>query len=385
MKSLLSYLLIILLACGTMTVTIEPAFAKKKASTTAKTPKKKKKAITKAKKKKPTKAQKEAEKKKKFAENQKKKAKYVRETLKWGVHKNRIDAINRIEYIKDKGVKKDLYLYLVKVMDTEADADTLKKALTVLGEYKIKEAESLMIKSLDNDSDDVKIAAIHGINKIKAVKAKKKLLKAIKAQDFSKDSRYTNALLISLGNFKAVELIEFAKKTFEDTKTTKILRQNLVLFFGRLKSKKPKDFLLKLYKDKEEDLTLRAYAVNSLGKLNIKEATPAIKKMIAEIDLYSFKKKKKYYNLKIYSIQALVKMGDKAATPILMNALRSDNAMVRYRSIKLIKELKDKRTIDILKYKMKYDPSKKVRKEAEKALKELGVDVKKLKEKDENK
>ncbi len=41
----------------------------------------------------------------------------------------------------------------------------------------------------------------------------------------------------------------------------------------------------------------------------------------------------------------------------------------------MMKELKDKRTIDILKYKMKYDPSPKVQKAAKEALKEMGEQV----------
>jgi hypothetical protein len=53
---------------------------------------------------------------------------------------------------------------------------------------------------------------------------------------------------------------------------------------------------------------------------------------------------------------------------------------VRLKAITLIKEFKDKRTIDILKYKMKYDQNDKVRAEAKKALKEMGVEVKEEKE-----
>jgi HEAT repeat protein len=56
-----------------------------------------------------------------------------------------------------------------------------------------------------------------------------------------------------------------------------------------------------------------------------------------------------------------------------MNSLRSDNSDVRYKAILLIKDFNDERTIDILKYKMKNDPSAKVRNAARKALEDKGL------------
>ena len=75
----------------------------------------------------------------------------------------------------------------------------------------------------------------------------------------------------------------------------------------------------------------------------------------------------------MHSVAALVEMGDTDSIPLLMNSLRSDNAGVRFKAVNLIKEFNDERTIDILKYKMKNDPSKKVRKAARKALEEKGL------------
>jgi HEAT repeat protein len=158
------------------------------------------------------------------------------------------------------------------------------------------------------------------------------------------------------------------------------LREYFVLFLGNTGSKKSKDFLLELYKDEEENKTIRAYAVNAISKLGIKEAAPDIKEVLKQIDSYSFKKKKRFYSLSIYSITALVKLGDSEALPRLIDSLKSNNMAIRLRAIKLLKDLKDKRTIDILKYKIKYDPSVKVQKAAKEALKGMGIDVDKEKE-----
>jgi HEAT repeat protein len=53
-----------------------------------------------------------------------------------------------------------------------------------------------------------------------------------------------------------------------------------------------KDFLVSLYKDDEEDMTIRSYAAKSIAKLKIKEAAPDIKEVIKDIDSFSFSKKK---------------------------------------------------------------------------------------------
>jgi hypothetical protein len=48
---------------------------------------------------------------------------------------------------------------------------------------------------------------------------------------------------------------------------------------------------------------------------------------------------------------------------------------VRLQAVKLIKDLKDKRTIDILKYKVKHDPSPKVQKAAREALEAMDIKI----------
>ncbi|HNX60727.1 MAG TPA: HEAT repeat domain-containing protein, partial [Spirochaetota bacterium] len=107
----------------------------------------------------------------------------------------------------------------------------------------------------------------------------------------------------------------------------------------------------------------------------IKEAVPEINKFLDEYGSYSFNKKKQYNSLYLYSVSALVKLGDNKAYAHLLDAMKNDNPSTRLRAIKLLKDMKDKRSIDILKYKMQYDPSVQVQKAAKEALTEMGVDV----------
>jgi HEAT repeat protein len=309
-------------------------------------------------------------------EKEKKTADNIEEVLKYGLQKERMIAVNKVLSIKTEATKKRLQALLAGIMKDEKDADVKQKMIMVLGELKSEEAIPAIVASLQSDSEDVRVAAAFALQNIKAVSAKDRLLEELDKQDLSVDSSYTEALIRALGSFGAAELIPRAKKAVEDLKTTRNNREVFVLMLGEIGRKDQGEFLLKLFKDEEEHVTLRSYAVNSIAKIGMKEAGKDINDMINEINSYSYKKKKQYYSLYIYSVAALAKLGDPEAVPHLENALRSDSTEVRIKAAELMKQLKDKRTIDILKYKMEYDPSYKVRKLSREALKEMGVEVK---------
>jgi len=336
----------------------KPAAAKKKAAKKQPAPEKKKKD--------PEKEQ---------LKRDKRNAKKIKEVVSFGIHDERKEAINRILQVKDKGLQKELVDMLLKILPDEINTEVKIKALTVLGEIKAKRGEKVFKKLLGDNAEDVKVAAVYAIKNNEMKSLTKELMTELKKQDLEKDSMYMEALITTLGSFKTAELLEYAKKAISGESTASTIRERFVLYLGKVKNKGSKDFLLKLYTDEEEQLTVRSYAVNALGHMNAKEAIDPIKKILEDIDTYTFKKKKRYFSLSLYSIAALVKLGDKTAVPRLMDSLKSQNPKVRMKAISLLIELKDKRTIDILKYKMKYDPNSRVQKQARKALKKMGVDV----------
>ncbi len=321
------------------------------------------------------------------AEEQKKRdeknTKKIKEVIAYGIHDERKEAVNRILTIKDAALKKELIDLLFEIIPKEFNAEVKVKALTVLGELKPKRGEKVLAPLIKDASEEVRIAAVYTIKNNELKSLKDELIKELKKQDLETDNRFIEALIVTLGDFKAEELADFAREAVSKTGTASTIRERFVLFFGKLKNTKSNDFLLKLYKDDEEELTIRSYAVNSLAHLGAKEAIEPIKKILKDIDTYSFKKKKRFFSLSMYSVAALVKLGDDSAVPRLMDSLKSQNPRVRIKAIDLLKELKDKRTIDILKYKMKYDPSPKVQNAAKAALKEMGIEVEE--DKEENK
>jgi HEAT repeat protein len=323
----------------------------------------------------------EEKKKKEDAEFAKKKSdeskgKWIEETLDYGLNADRKEAINRITLIKDKGVKDKLLKRLIDVIKNESESDVVHKAITICSELDYKEAAGVITDKLEDSTDEMKTAAAYALKKLNAVNSKEKLIKKFKEINLTKDSNFTEASLAALGEFKAVELAPYAKEKIEDNKTTLVTKELLIMFLGNSGAVESKDILMKIYKSEDENQTLRSYAANSLSKMNIKEAAADFKAVIKQIEDYPFKKKQAYYSLYMYSVTALVRLGDKDAAPKVRESLRSNSPAVRLQAIKLLVELKDKSSIDILKYKMKYDPSKKVRKTARKALKEFGVELK---------
>ncbi len=307
-------------------------------------------------------------------DQEEKHVKMIEKTLKYGVHKNRAHAIKMILSLKKDSSKKHLVELLNDQMKTEENVEVKKTAITTVAEIGDTSAMPWILDSIDDKSDDVQIAAVYAIKRMKYTAAKDTLIKKFKEQDLSENNNLIEALVQTLGELDAPEITGYVIESIKDTQTTNSNRQLLVLFLGNVKSQEAKDFLVELLKDSHENKRIRAYAANSLGRIGDPSVATHINKVIDEIETYPFKKRKTFYNLHIYCVAALVKLGDESAIPRLENALQSDNAVVRLRAIKLIQELKNKRTIDILKYKMEYDPSPKVQKAAKEALKEMGVD-----------
>jgi HEAT repeat protein len=308
-------------------------------------------------------------------EAEKKKTEWIKKTIQYGIQDDRIDAIKSTLTLKQPSQKNEIIKLLDELMPQEINPEVKHTAITVVSELKSSSSSSWIVASLNDTSEEVKIAAVYAIDTLKATEAVPQLEAILKAQKFTENSNFTEALIRTLGKLKATQLKDFAIERIKDTKTTDNLRQLFILFLGDLEDIGSKDFLLGIVKDKDEDTTMRSYAAVALAKIGAKDTAGDLMEIIKEIDSYPVNKRKDYYSFSMYCTAALVKMGDSNAIPRLMEALRSNNPVVRLRAVELMKDLKDKRTIDILKYKMQYDPSPKVQKAAKEALKEIGENV----------
>jgi len=302
-----------------------------------------------------------------------KKFKNIMQTLDYGIQKDRKAAIGMINDIKNESYKREILLKITSIATSDSDIEMRKSAITAIGDNKFSDGASAIIAGLEDEASDVKIAACYAVGKLKLQEAKDKLVEVLKKQDLSQSSNFTDAIIIALTELEAKDILEFAATEAKNQKNSKMIRERLLLYIGKCGSAEQFNMLTEIYKDDEEEMSIRSYAVKSMGRLKIKEAIPVIKEVVKEIDSYSFNKRKRYYDLYMQSVTALVELGDESSVSLLMNSLRSDNSDVRYKAILLIKDFNDERTIDILKYKMKNDPSAKVRNAARKALEDKGL------------
>ncbi|HRX15643.1 MAG TPA: HEAT repeat domain-containing protein [Spirochaetota bacterium] len=319
-------------------------------------------------------------------ENDIKGAAYIRKTLKFGMQKERAIAIRNIDRIKTPSLKKELIDEVINNLDDEKNTSVIINTINLASREKRKDAASKLTPFLSHPENDVKIAAVYAIKDLEAKETAPELIKELKSQDFSVNSSFIEGLLVALGTFEEKSLYDFVKKTIEDPDTTPFHRLRLILFLGDSKTNAAAPYLKEVFSNEDEDLSLRSYAVSALSRMDEKSAIADINKEIEKIDSFPFKKKQRYYNFYIYCVTSLVKLGDPKAYPRLEESLKSDNAAVRLQSIQLMKDLKDKRSIDILKYKAEYDQNSKVRNEAKKVLKEqFDVDLDKDKKSDKDK
>ncbi len=312
--------------------------------------------------------------KEKKEESDKKKAEWIENTIKYGTFKEIKDAISYIKTVQNESKKNELAAMLIPILEKSPDYTIIVKICYESDKLSLKGAIPQFIKLLNDSNEDVQIASIVALKNLKATEAKEPLISLLKLQDFKKDTNLTPTILDSLAAFEVNTLFAFTESLLNDKEITKGNRLHLLKYLGDSKTTEAIPLLLKYFNDPEENLTVRSYSVSSLAKINAKEAAPDINKMVKEIDGYPFSKKKDYYGFYMYCISALSKMGDPNVFEQLEKSLKSDNSGVRLQAINLLKELKDKRAIDILKYKAKYDENIKVQAAAKEALKELGID-----------
>ncbi len=306
----------------------------------------------------------------------------IEKTLEYGIQKDRITAMNFIKSIKSDDMKKRVILKVINLIENDPNIEVKKTAITVVGDLKHKEAIPALIKALDDKSDEIQIAACYSLGRLEAHEAKDKTIVLLKKQDLGINSNLTEALIILLTDLKVKDILDYAIESIKDHKTGKMARERFMLYIGKVGSAAQKDFLVEVFNDEAEDMIIRSHAVKALGSLKIKESADDIKKLLNEIEEFPFKKKQSYYNLSMHAVTALVALGDTDSVELLMNSLRSDNASVRLNAVNLIKDFDDERTIDILKYKMKYDPNERVKNAAKKALQDKGL-IEKDKESDD--
>jgi len=166
------------------------------------------------------------------------------------------------------------------------------------------------------------------------------------------------------------------------------LQSEMILSLGKIRYALSGSFLLKFIKAgfKEVDITneklkglpdviipkiLQAYAVNSLGEIDYKEAIPWLKYKVHRYDKLNEREKKQEFSIYIQCIAALAKMKDPSGEKILIKSMRSNSSTVRMRSAKLLSFMRTEKAAKILAYRALRDANSKVAFQCLSALMEM--------------
>lgn len=302
----------------------------------------------------------------------KKKKEVIEKVLKFGSNKERKDAMRELHQLPPEETP-ELLKIISETLINDNDNGIKIACLRTLAEAGAKSESKSILEALNYKSDDVREAALYSIQKLKLEDAKEPVNSLIKTQDFTKNSTITSLIINTIAELGSTkENIGFLEDKLKDRSTSNDVRGSIILLFGKLKESGVESVLIDLAVDDSEDVTIRSYAVNTLGKINSEKSVPKLRNQLEKINESKSKNDiKKYSGLKLYLISALIMLGDKEIVKDLISYAKDDDPNVRIRAIKQLAEIPDKNVMDLIEYKAQRDPSRKVQEYAKKVLEDL--------------
>ncbi|TGN10604.1 HEAT repeat domain-containing protein [Leptospira ilyithenensis] len=307
-----------------------------------------------------------------------KKKDVLSKVLKYGTSQERKQAL--FELLKfPKEHSKELHIQLAEMLKVEKDLGMKVVMLRTVSELGLSENKATIISLFEDPNEDVSKQAVSTAKKLKLTEAVSPLIEKLKKEDFAKNSNATTLYINALAELPGgKDASGFLETKFKEKFNHPDMRAQIALYFGTVGNTNADSILQEAAFDESQPITLRCYAINSLGKLKSASAKPklfelldSLKKTAGKLDA------KKAQSLKIYTIGALVVMGDKEIFQELNEFARDDDAMVRLRAIEHMGNMKDPAALELLEYKKDRDPSPKVQKAAKKAIDQIqGKEIK---------
>ncbi len=280
--------------------------------------------------------------------------------------------------------KKKFYDLLIDISQNETDPTVREAALKFLAEEKVNTnaAVESYKKNIFFDNEKVQIQALKAIEYLELKDLQNEFLELIKKTDFTQNGIFVNALIRTLGilEYNQKEISELLIEKFKDVNTHLEIKRTILLYAGNSKNYEFKSILLEII-EKEEDIYLKSYAINSLGKIylnaNKEEKEEIIQKCKKQYeDILSIndpKERAKYNPLKQHLILTLVRLGDSSVKEEIKKLAMDDDANVRLKALDFIEDLELKEFVDLVYVKYKYDPSKSVKNKAKQLLEKWGI------------
>jgi HEAT repeat protein len=297
---------------------------------------------------------------------------------------DRRNAIRDLKLLK-KEEQSSFYDDLVLIVKTDRDASVREAALRFLAEGAVatEKAKEAYLAGLDDTDRNVRLEALKGIRKIELKEAADRLARLVSESQLNENDAVIHTAIRTLGGLQYTSpgFTERLLEALDNPETDLESRRSILLYAGSVRNAQMQEKLLTIVADADADLVMRSYAANSLGKIAAKDngmkenRERSIKAMQAVLDeirnIRDSRQRARMNMLKQQAILALIRMGDDSVKDELQAAAQDDDASMRLRAIRYIGELKLKEYRNLVEFKSKHDESAKVRKEAERVLKEL--------------
>ena len=302
-----------------------------------------------------------------FAAVDQKTVEYWQKTMKYGVSGQRQAVLKSIEDNKAT----EAYSLIQDALLQDPNPDIRGNAAYSL--IKLKSGDdSLWLKSIGTETNsDVLRKVVFAISELKIKTAGPKLYeKLTNIIDNPKETQLSAVIVRSLGGIGYQASGDYILSVLSNIETSAEIRGAAAIALGDIGSSKYIPALKSLLENVGELKEVRMYSAFAIGKTGDKQAigilSPYIENEIEDI------------NVRLYSIAGFGYLKDPTVIQKLISFLKTDNVRVRLEAVKALGNLKDSSAVEILTYKALYDPELAVKREAKKALQDMGIDVENL-------
>lgn len=312
---------------------------------------------------------------------------HLRRRIEFSSSTDRRNAIRDVKRLQAEE-KAPFFKLLSLLAKTDTDMAVREAAMRLLAEEGVETAEckEAFLAGLDDVDRNVQIEALKGIRKISLKQADEKLARFVMQAEFKKNDAVVHTAIRTLGHlgYQSPELIERFLAALDDSGTEIESRRAILLYAGSVRAGAMRERLLKTLGSSTDDLVMRSYSANALGKMAAKEGGTATgeeregirKGLLAALEevrnIRDVRERTRFSILKQQCILGLIRMGDDSMKGELRSGAQDDDAGVRLRSIRYMGELKLTEYRDLISYMAKHDENPRVRKEAERVLKGMG-------------
>ncbi len=285
-----------------------------------------------------------------------------RDILKFGIDTEILEVIKSIK----KREVEVLDPELIEVLSRSLNSDVRVAVLDYFREENNKAARDVAVRLLtqyDELENSLTIALLRYLSEIGASESTSIMIELVDHHEVSVATAAIKALgKQSFDSRKRDEVAEMLLERLKDEEFEKVLKQEIILSLGSLRSQRAVDDLIEVMAEPTEDKVARMYAADSLGKIGDERAINPLKDLFSEEDAL----------LRAYAASALANFDPDRVVDYLMEGLRDSNWKVRVASAEGLAKSSSAKAIDILVYKARKDPVQKVRTAACEALGEIG-------------